>query len=180
MRLANFQLNHLGIYVTDIDLMTEFYTSFFGFVITDRRDDVNPIRFMTMSATEHHQLLLASGRPAGSRSTVHQISFLLDDFAQLRRVHDAAQADKRVRKVWSLDHGNSWALYFSDPEENTVECYVHTPWHVNQPYGKPIDFKLSDEEIYRKTEGEVRANPSFMSAAQYREGMAKRLAGVAP
>ena len=88
MKLANFSLNHVGIFVFDIDLMTEFYTSFFGFVVTDGRYDVNPIRFLTMTPTEHHQLLLASGRPPGSTSTVHQISFLLDDFAQLRHVVD--------------------------------------------------------------------------------------------
>lgn len=177
MKTANFSLNHLGIYVTDIDMMTDFYTSFFGFVVTDRRDDVNPIRFMTMSPDEHHQLLLASGRPQGSRTTVNQISFLLDDFAQLRGVYEKASSDPRIKKVWSLDHGNSWALYFSDPEENTIECYVHTPWHVNQPYGRPIDFTLSDEDIFRKTESEVRQNSSFMSAAAYREKLAQRLTG---
>lgn len=176
MKLADFSLNHVGIYVTDIDAMTEFYTSFFGFIVTDQRLDPNPIRFMTMTPTEHHQLLLASGRAPGSPSTVHQISFLLDDFAALRRVHDAAQADERVTNVRGLDHGNSWALYFSDPEGNTIECYVHTPWHVDQPYGKPIDFSLNDDEVYARTEGEVADNPSFMSAEAYQARLEQRLA----
>jgi catechol 2,3-dioxygenase len=177
MRRAHFSLNHVGIYVIDIDLMTDFYTSFFGFVVTDRRDDVNPIRFMTMTPTEHHQLLLASGRAPGSTSTVHQISFLLESFAELRHVHEEANADPRVRKIWSLDHGNSWTVYFKDPEDNTVECYVHTPWHVSQPYGRPIDFSLSDAEIFRKTEQEVMANPSYVPAEVFRERLARRLAG---
>ncbi|HVY83674.1 MAG TPA: VOC family protein [Caulobacterales bacterium] len=175
MKPITFSLNHLGIYVTDIDMMTDFYTSFFGFVVTDRRDNVNPIRFMTMSPNEHHQLLLASGRQPGAPTTVNQISFLLEDFAALRRVYERASSDKRVPKIWSLDHGNSWALYFSDPEGNTIECYVHTPWHVSQPYGVPIDFSLSDAEIWRKTEAAALANPSYKPAEDFRTELAQKL-----
>src|ERR1700719_1605361 len=102
MTPLSFSLNHVGIYVIDIDAMSDFYTSFFGFVVTDRRDDVNPIRFMTMSPSEHHQLLLASGRALDSPTTVNQISFLLPDFADLRLVYEAASSDPRVSKVWTL------------------------------------------------------------------------------
>src|ERR1700748_3717457 len=101
-----FSLNHVGIYVIDINRMSDFYTSFMGFVISDRRDDPNPIQFLTQSPDEHHQLLLASGRAPNSPSTVAQISFLLDDFPSLRRLHEAATSDPRVRKTWTLDHGN--------------------------------------------------------------------------
>jgi catechol 2,3-dioxygenase len=176
MTRTRFSLNHVGIYVIDIDRMTDFYTSFFGFVITDERVDVNPIRFMTMSPDEHHQLLLVSGRAPDSPSTVAQISFLLDDFPALRRVHEAATGDSRVRKTWTLDHGNSWTVYFMDPEDNIVECYVHTPWHVSQPYGTPIDFSLSDEEIYAGTEKAALANPSYMPAEAFRRKLVEQLA----
>jgi catechol 2,3-dioxygenase len=179
MKLANFSLNHMGIYVIDIDKMSDFYTSFFGFVITDRRDSPNPIRFMTMTPTEHHQLLLASGRSPDTPTTLHQMSFLLEDFAALRRVYEAASADPRVSDIRSLDHGNSWALYFKDPEGNTIETYVHTPWHVDQPYGRPIDFTLSDEQIHDKTESEVRENPSFMTADAFQERLERQLEAVA-
>lgn len=179
MSLADFSLNHLGIYVIDIDKMTEFYTSFFGFVVTDERISPNPIRFMTMTPTEHHQLLLASGRDPNTPTTLHQISFLVEDFAALRRIHDAALADPRVSDVNSLDHGNSWALYFKDPEGNTIECYVHTPWHVDQPYGRPIDFSLSDEDIWRRTEREVHENPSYMTAQAFQERLARQLGKAA-
>jgi catechol 2,3-dioxygenase len=176
MKLAQFSLNHMGIYVIDIDKMSDFYTSFFGFVISDRRDSPNPIRFLTGSPTEHHQLLLASGRDPAQPSTVHQISFLVEDFAALRRIYDAAVADPRVSDVRGLDHGNSWALYFKDPESNTIECYVHTDWHVDQPYGRPIDFSLDDDAIYKRTEQEVRANPSFTSAEAAHARLAEQLA----
>jgi catechol 2,3-dioxygenase len=175
MKPLLFSLNHLGLYVIDIDLMTEFYTSFFGFIITDRRDDGNPIRFMTMSPAEHHQVLLASGRKPDSASTVHQVSFLMEDLPSLRRLHERASTDKRVGKVWTLDHGNSWTVYFKDPEDNTIECYVHTPWHVSQPYGVPIDFTLSDEEIFHRTEIAALANPTYRTAEAYQREIEQRL-----
>jgi catechol 2,3-dioxygenase len=176
MTRTRFSLNHVGIYVVDIDRMTDFYTSFFGFVVTDERVDANPIRFMTMSPDEHHQLLLVSGRLPDSPSTVAQISFLLDDFPALRGVHEAATGDSRIRKTWTLDHGNSWTVYFMDPEDNTIECYVHTPWHVSQPYGTPIDFSLSDEEIYAGTEKAALANPTYMPAEAFRQKLVEQLA----
>jgi catechol 2,3-dioxygenase len=175
MSRINFSLNHVGIYVIDIDAMTDFYTSFFGFVVTDERTDMNPIRFLTMSPDEHHQLLLASGRAPNSVSTVAQISFLLDDFSQLRQVHERAQADPRITKIWTLDHGNSWTVYFRDPEENIIETYVHTPWHVSQPYGTPIDFALSDTDIFAATEAAVKTNPSYRPAADFRAELVERL-----
>ena len=177
MSRINYSLNHVGIHVIDIDVMTDFYTSFFGFVVTDERTDVNPIRFMTMSPDEHHQLLLAWGRAPDSPSTVAQISFLIEDFAQLRQVYEKATSDPRVPKVWTLDHGNSWTVYFKDPEDNTIETYVHTPWHVSQPYGTPIDFGLSDEEIYAATEKASLANPTYRTAEEFRAELVEKLAG---
>lgn len=177
--MMNFSLNHVGIKVIDMPAMSDFYTSFFGFVITDRRDDPNPIQFMTRSPDEHHQLLLAWGREPDQPSTVAQISFLMDDFRQLRELHERAQADPRVTKIWTLDHGNSWTVYFHDPEGNTIECYVHTPWHVSQPYGTPIDFSLSDDEIYAQTEAASLANPTYMTAEAFHDQLVRQLAGEA-
>ncbi len=179
MNRPNFSLNHVGIQVIDIDRMSDFYTSFMGFVVTDERTEVNPIRFMTMSPDEHHQLLLAWGRAQGSPSTVAQISFLMDDLPALRQLHDAAQADPRISKIWTLDHGNSWTVYFKDPEDNTVECYVHTPWHVSQPYGVPIDFTKTDQEIWAGTEAAALVNPTYMTAEAFRARLVDQLAARA-
>ena len=178
MSRPKLSLNHVGIYVIDIDKLTDFYTSFFGFVVTDERTDVNPIRFMTMSADEHHQLLLVSGRKPESDSTVAQISFLMEDLASLRKMYEAVQAEARITKTWTLNHGNSWTVYFRDPEENIVECYAHTPWHVSQPYGTPIDFGMSDQEIWDLTEKASLANPTYMTAEAYRAQLQGRLDAV--
>ena len=189
MSRINFSLNHLGIDVIDIDKMTEFYTSFFGFVVTDERGGDNPIRFLTMSPDEHHQLLLVSGRKPESPSTIAQISFLIDGISEVRKVYERVTADDRLDiigagigphgfgvKVAAVDHGNSWTVYFKDPEGNIIECYAHTPWHVSQPYGVKIDFSKTDAEIYALTENTARANPTFAPAETFRANLAERLA----
>jgi catechol 2,3-dioxygenase len=175
MTPVKFSLNHLGIFVWDLKVMSDFYTSFFGFVITDRRDTGNPIQFLTGSPSEHHQVLLVSGRKPDTPSSLHQISFSLEDLAALRRVFEAAEAHPRTGPVTSLDHGNSWSIYFNDPEGNPIECYVHTPWHVDQPNGKPIDFSLTDQAIWDRTEAESKANPSYMPAEIFSARLAERL-----
>ena len=78
-------LSHVGFYVTDINKMVDFYTRFLGFTVSDRgpRPD-GEIVFMTRDASEHHQLVFASGRPAElSFNVINQISFRLDGLATL-------------------------------------------------------------------------------------------------
>ena len=54
--------SHVGLYVTDIDLMQSFYSSVLGMVVTDRGAlRGRELVFMTRNINEHHQLVLASG-----------------------------------------------------------------------------------------------------------------------
>ena len=59
-------LSHFGMFVTDINRMVEFYTRFLGFAVSDRGQNANgEIVFMTRDPREHHQIVMAAGRPAG-------------------------------------------------------------------------------------------------------------------
>jgi catechol 2,3-dioxygenase len=93
----------------------------------------------------------------------------------LRVVHGLAlengATDMRV-----ISHGNAWSCYFKDPEGNTVEAYLDTPFHVPQPHGEPLDLSKSDAEILRETEAACRADPGFMMMDAFRETLAGRLA----
>ena len=79
--------------------------------------------------------------------------------AELRAV--AGKATARGIKLRQTSHGNAWSVYFPDPEGNQIEIYLDTPWHVAQPHGDPMDFSLSDAEIFAQTEAKVRADPTF-------------------
>ena len=75
-----------------------------------------------------------------------------------------------------ISHGNAWSCYFKDPEGNTVEAYLDTPFHVPQPHGVPLDLTKSDAEILRETEAACRADAGFMMMGEFQRSLADRLA----
>jgi catechol 2,3-dioxygenase len=110
---------------------------------------------------------LASGRPKEATfSTVMQASFAVDSLDDLRAAKARALA-AGASELRALDHGNAWSIYFKDPEGNTVEVYLDSPFHVPQPHGDPLDLDMSDEEIVRKTEAACRKDPGFMPREEY-------------
>ncbi len=162
--------SHFGIYVTDVERMVEFYTKVFGLVITDRgvgRTFKNTLVFMSASPDQHHQLVLASGRPPEATfSTVMQISFAVPDIQHLRDVSRVA-AEMGATNVRGLNHGNALSVYMQDPEGNTIEVYVDMPFYIAQPHGDPLDLSKSDDELMRETEAICRADPTFKPLAQW-------------
>ena len=87
--------SHLGVYVRDLARMEAFYTGLLGFTVTDRGDYSAPtgptyLVFLSRDPDEHHQIVLATGRPEGlAFSTLNQISFRVSDLAGLRALHAA-------------------------------------------------------------------------------------------
>jgi len=88
----------------------------------------------------------------------------LDHLREARR-RALARGATRMR---GLNHGNALSIYFADPEDNTVEVYLDTPWYVSQPHGDPLDLERPDTELWAETERTCRADPSFMPAEQWR------------
>ncbi len=163
--------SHFGIFVTDLEKMVGFYTSVFGLTITDRglgRNFKSELVFLSASPEQHHQLVLASGRPPEATfSTVMQVSFIVPAIQNLRDIRTLALASGAMQ-MRGLNHGNSLSIYFSDPEGNTVEVYTDTPFYVAQPHGDPLDLEQSDEEIMRETEAICRSDPTFMPLEEWR------------
>ena len=101
-----------------------------------------------------------------------QISFAVPDIQSLRDIRDRALALGASRLV-PLNHGNALSIYFSDPEGNTVEVYIDTPYYVAQPHGDPLDLDKSDEELMRETEAICRADPTFMPIDEWQARFAQ-------
>jgi catechol 2,3-dioxygenase len=157
------QLSHFGIYVRDIEAMTRFYTQVFGLQLTDQGIGGTfkcQLNFLSGSATQHHQLVLASGRPADGRSTVMQMSFKVREIDDLRRIR-ASALERGATGMRGLNHGNALSIYFDDPEGNTIEVYLDTPWYVPQPHGDPLDLEKTDAQLWAETEAACRADPGF-------------------
>lgn len=166
-KLPNVTLRHVGVYVTDIDRMVDFYEGILGFTVADRgpfRD--GEIAFMTRNPDEHHEIVFMTGRPPDSFCTVNQISFRAATFADVRATHDLL-TDARIEKIDPVDHGNALSVYFWDPEGNRIEVYMPTPWYVAQPNRTVLDFSLTDEEIMAANEAKCRADPTFQPVADW-------------
>ena len=87
--------SHFGIFVTDVEKMVQFYTQVFGLVETDRgvgKTFKAPLVFLSASPDQHHQLVIAGGRPPEATfSTVMQLSFAVPDIQSLRDIRDKAR-----------------------------------------------------------------------------------------
>ena len=173
--------SHFGIFVTDLPRMVAFYTQVFGLTITDRgegRTFKNELVFMSASPEQHHQLVLASGRPADATfSTVMQVSFKVPGLQDLRDIWKAAEA-RGATSIRGLNHGNAISIYLLDPEGNTVEAYLDTPFYVSQPHGDPLDLGKTDEEILRETEAACRRDPSFQLLEDWKADFLKKSTGA--
>jgi catechol 2,3-dioxygenase len=173
------RLAHVGIYAHDKKLLENFYTKVLGLLVTDSGQARSgmELTFMSSSPGNHHQLVIVGGRPDTSGfNPINQISFMVDSLADLREVHRRA-LEHGATGMRVTSHGNAWSCYFKDPEGNTVEAYLDTPFHVPQPHGEPLDLSKSDEEILRETEAACRADPGFMPIEAFQQSLASRLAG---
>jgi catechol-2,3-dioxygenase len=170
------RFSHVGIFVTDLGAMEDFYRRVLGFTVSDR----GPLRgrelvFLTRDPDDHHQVVLVTGRPADlAFNVVNQISFKLPSLEDLQKAHAALVAEG-VAELRPVTHGNAWSVYFADPEGNRIELFVDTPWHTPQPYAEPIDLTAPAEQIRRATEADCRRRPGFQSRAEWRREIAGRL-----
>lgn len=169
--------SHFGIYVTDLARMEDFYTRVLGLLVSDRGQlpGGSDLVFLSRDPDEHHQIVLATGRPPGVEfNVVNQISFKLPTLADLKAMHARAR-DEGTKQFRIVTHGNAWSVYFADPEGNRVEVFVDTPWHTPQPVVEPFDIEAPVEVIERETEALCRNRPGFMSRAQWRAAQVTRM-----
>ena len=177
MTRPQLSFSHLGIFVRDLAAMVDFYTSRLGFTVTDRGalPGVDLV-FLSRDPDEHHQIVLASGRPAEPGfNVVNQISFRVPSLAELRTLHGLMSDDSRVTEIRPVPHGNAWSVYCRDPEGNRLEFFVDAPWYTPQPYREPLDLELSDAEILTRTEAECRSRQGFASREEWRAVLARRM-----
>ena len=161
--------SHMGFYVRDIERMGRFYREVMGFFETDRGLlGTVQLLFLSRDPAEHHQIVLASGRPADlAFSVINQISLRVPDLDTLREMRNRAQADPDVTDLVCATHGNAVSIYFRDPEGNRIEVFMDMPWYCEQPLREPIDLDQSDEAVMAAAETLARSRPKFRSRAQW-------------
>src|SRR4051812_44882467 len=180
MSTPAFSFSHMGMFVADLARMRDFYTRVLGFTVTDE-GDLETARgrlqfvFLSRNPAEHHQIVLASGKPADLPfNPINQISFRMAEFSGLREMYRRVLAEK-VKELYPVSHGNALSVYFHDPEANRIELFVDTPWYVKQPLRIPMDMRLSDDELWKWAETEAKKQPGFERVEDWRAEMARRM-----
>lgn len=172
--------SHIGIFVADMARMVDFYDRVLGFTVTDRGVLDSPrgavsLVFLSRDPREHHQIVLADGRPAElAFNSINQISFRMDDLAGLRQMHARLLAEA-VTEVASVSHGNAVSVYSRDPEGNRVELFIDTPWYVDQPLRIPIDLTLTDAVLWARIEADASKVPGFRPVEEWRAEVARKM-----
>lgn len=177
MPASSLAFSHIGFHVTDLPRMARFYKEALRFTQTDS-GDLGPVQlvFLSRDPAEHHQIVLASGRPEGlAFNPINQLSFRVPDLAGLRAFH-ARLVSAGASDVQPVTHGNAVSIYCRDPEGNRIELFMDTPWYCEQPLREPIALDAqSDEQILAQAEAIARGRPKFMPRAQWQAEMARRM-----
>jgi catechol 2,3-dioxygenase len=161
--------------------MVAFYTGLLGLVVTDQGEFTGrELTFLSRRAEEHHQLVLVTGRRVeGEIRLLSQISFRLadDDLGALRWFHQRG-LELGAKGMEARNHGNTWSIYFDDPEGNRLELYTATPWYVSQPWRVALDLDDSDEVIRQTTRKLIeQSGTSWAPVETWKQGLAARLSG---
>jgi catechol 2,3-dioxygenase-like lactoylglutathione lyase family enzyme len=180
MKRPGLTLSHVGLFVHDLDRMEDFYTRVLDFTVTDRGQLPGPdgpvdLVFTSRDPDEHHQIVLARGRPAElGFNVINQLSLRADSLPTLREMYRRLVAEK-VRQILPVTHGNAISVYGLDPEGTRLELFIDTPWYVLQPLRVALDFSLDDEQLMRRLEEHARSLPGFKPRSAWREEMAQRM-----
>jgi catechol 2,3-dioxygenase len=165
------RFSHLGLVVSDIEMMEDFYTRVIGFERTDGGMTGQGVVmiFMTLDSSEHHQVFLVEGKPDGipgntiipdGPPVLHHLSFRVDSLSDLQEMYKRLQTESD-REIRTVTHGVCWAMYSTDPEGNNIEFFADTPWYVHQPYLKPMDFNIPEDNLYAQTEALLSTESGF-------------------
>jgi catechol 2,3-dioxygenase len=176
-RIPRVSFSHVGLHVRDVEKMRDFYVRTLGFVENDRGElGATQLVFLSRDPREHHQIALVSGRDGDAR-VVHHLSFRVESLDDLRAVK--ARVEATGSRTLPGDHGNAWTVYASDPEGNTLEFFLDTPWYVKQPRMEPIDLSLPDDEIARRTLARIEGDPSFKPIGEWSAELARKIEAAA-
>ena len=180
----NLMFSHMGISVTDIKQMETFYTNVLGFSVTDRGEAAGmQIVFLSRDPMDHHQIVLATGRPqqlpANTANpqfgpSINQISFKMGSISDLRDIHERL-TNGGGSNLFPANHGIAWSIYAHDPEGNNLEFFVDSDWYVTQPFLIPLDLSKSDAEILALTKDLCEKSAGYEPYGDWRDRISKRM-----
>ena len=137
-------LSHVGVFVKDLDTMTQFYCETLGLTESHRNGD----RMVFLSADvqkEDHEVVLVRGRD-GDAKIIQQLSFRVGTIDDVRAFYQTFQ-QMGVEIQQTVSHGAGASCYFYDPEGNRLEVFADIEVEGGRGYSGPIDLEKSAEEL---------------------------------
>ena len=173
-------ISHVVINCFDFRKMVDYYTKTLGFFLSDIGSiGETDLCFLTFDPeAEHHQLALTGGRKGDlGASSLNHVCFRLPTYPQLQARHKMLK-EIGAAGMRTVTHGSWLSLYSMDPEGNQIEFRYDLPWYVGQPFARPVDLTLSEDEIKRLTIEQHKDNPKFQLISEWRAKAVEKLPAV--
>ena len=137
-------LSHVGVFVKDLDTMTQFYCETLGLTESHRNGDW--MVFLTADVEkEDHEVVLVRGRD-GDAKIIQQLSFRVGTIEDVKAFYQTFQ-QMGVEIQQTVSHGAGASCYFYDPEGNRLEVFADIEVEGGRGYSGPIDLEKSAEEL---------------------------------
>lgn len=151
------KIGHVHLKVRQLDRAVEFYTHILGFNVTERLG--SHYAFLT-GGEAHHELALQALGPGAVSPQSHAVglyhsAFVVADTAEFAAAWD--RLEKARLDIAPVDHGISWALYFSDLDGNGLEIYLD---RRSSNHGQPAWHGASRELTRADLEAELESTPA--------------------
>ena len=172
----SYTVSHFEIRARDTAVMEKFYTEVLGFQVTDRgrlRD--RELVFLSHSPEEHHQIVLIASEASQPGSGIGHVAFRVDSLDEVRQVYEKVRALPHS-KPEPVSHGNTWSVYFRDPEGNRIEVFTQTPWHTTQPCRFEVDYDAGDDRMKEATLATAKTLPGFAANEEWQKEFSAKFA----
>ena len=175
----NYTVSHFEIRARDQRVMEQFYTEVLGFIVSDRGllnrgpNKGRELIFLSHSPDEHHQIVLIPSEVTDQGGGIGHVAFRVDALDEVKRVYDKVrQLD--YAKPEPVSHGNTWSVYFRDPEGNRIEIFTQTPWHATQPCRFDVDYGAGDEKLKEATLATAKTLPGFTAGEAWQKDFVRK------
>ena len=176
----SYTVSHFEIRARDQRVMEQFYTEVMGFIVSDRGlltagpAAGRELIFLSHSPEEHHQIvLIPSDAAAASGSGIGHVAFRVDTLDEVRSVYEKVRP-LPFTKPEPVSHGNTWSVYFRDPENNRIEVFTQTPWHTTQPCRFDVDYDKPDAALKEATRKGASELAGFTATEDWQEEFNRR------
>ncbi|MGA8399905.1 MAG: VOC family protein, partial [Stellaceae bacterium] len=104
---------------------------------------------------------------------IGHVAFRVDSLDEVRRVYEKMRA-LPCTKPEPVSHGNTWSVYFRDPENNRIEVFTQTPWHTKQPCRFDVNYDQDDDALKQSTQADAAKLAGFTMTEVWQEEFNRR------